>query len=67
MRGNLVSHRRDWAGGGSIPACAGEPQFGCPFRRESAVYPRLCGGTLWDYDNEAEQAGLSPPVRGNLM
>ena len=29
------------------------------------VYPRVCGGTVWDNDVELGDAGLSPRVRGN--
>ena len=49
----------------SIPACAGEPPPLCqtPFR--SAVYPRVCGGTLASGYTSPQYRGLSPRVRGN--
>ena len=46
VRGNL--RRRYLAGRDvrSIPACAGEPAWGCRRPRMQSVYPRVCGGTL---------------------
>ena len=32
---------------GSIPACAGEPPAFCSTTSAVAVYPRVCGGTVW--------------------
>ena len=53
--------------GGSIPACAGEPTLaaylGCP----TAVYPRVCGGTVKVNRRLLPGQGLSPRVRGNLI
>ena len=52
---------------GSIPACAGEPRP-CPSnRRLSAVYPRVCGGTIEVGFTPLKRGGLSPRVRGNLI
>ena len=31
----------------------------------SAVYPRVCGGTIQDGTKHAGEIGLSPRVRGN--
>ena len=65
VRGNLRGGRRDVHGGGSIPACAGEPTCSPPRRPCTPVYPRVCGGT-GDEDLQARVGhGLSPRVRGN--
>ena len=53
--------RRAW----SIPACAGEPRPARGLWLARAVYPRVCGGTLWDGESDADDCGLSPRVRGN--
>ena len=45
VRGNQFGFRVVASGGGSIPACAGEPREGVYRRREVGVYPRVCGGT----------------------
>ena len=50
----------------SIPACAGEPtntKACCP---RCAVYPRVCGGTVYFQQTPYPRNGLSPRVRGNL-
>ena len=49
----------------SIPACAGEPQAVFRLRRQTTVYPRVCGGTPVVGAGQRQQAGLSPRVRGN--
>ena len=49
----------------SIPACAGEPSRYPTGMMMSAVYPRVCGGTLQALRIPASQHGLSPRVRGN--
>ena len=49
----------------SIPACAGEPiDAGCR-RTRIRVYPRVCGGTLYQEWQINSVEGLSPRVRGN--
>ena len=50
---------------GSIPACAGEPQWYASSKTCSEVYPRVCGGTLAAFPNPRYLQGLSPRVRGN--
>ena len=50
---------------GSIPACAGEPSRGWARWLQSAVYPRVCGGTPTDPRVDTLAEGLSPRVRGN--
>ena len=50
---------------GSIPACAGEPHCRTPRPPCPAVYPRVCGGTLWQRWGNPQMQGLSPRVRGN--
>ena len=65
MRGN---QRADVLRGeldGSIPACAGEPLKSRSRFRGSTVYPRVCGGTLFDRIDQVLSEGLSPRVRGN--
>ena len=66
VRGNLdVGDSRD-AGGGSIPACAGEPLRLSPAPGVARVYPRVCGGTTALTRKVYSVPGLSPRVRGNL-
>ena len=67
VRGNRAYPRRTPRGGGSIPACAGEPttgRGGSPSRR---VYPRVCGGTYGRRSCQDAVPGLSPRVRGNPL
>ncbi len=53
------------AGGGSIPACAGEPITRATSVTTTGVYPCVCGGT-WVLTYRITYAiGLSPRVRGN--
>ena len=65
VRGNPVALCRAGAGGGSIPACAGEPPDDAPAPAHSQVYPRVCGGTWRPACGKDEYVGLSPRVRGN--
>ena len=51
--------------GGSIPAPAGEPPADAAYRKERAVYPRACGGTVQTHRVSVAQYGLSPRLRGN--
>ena len=65
VRGNRSCRVGVRRGGGSIPACAGEPTTR---RRRIAswrVYPRVCGGTLDGGGLGLRRGGLSPRVRGN--
>ena len=52
---------------GSIPACAGEPGPRPTPTGRPWVYPRVCGGTLLTLLRVADDKGLSPRVRGNLV
>ena len=45
VRGNLQQPRRHFLGGGSIPACAGQPTQQTGISYSDAVYPRVCGAT----------------------
>ena len=66
VRGN---HRQSgWVGGGggSIPACAGEPATDTRVDGDGTVYPRVCGGTRRTSCPRWPDGGLSPRVRGNL-
>ena len=49
----------------SIPACAGEPVRNVGHPESGTVYPRVCGGTLWQSLSGTTRPGLSPRVRGN--
>ena len=49
----------------SIPACAGEPNWGWGGGVAGGVYPRVCGGTGAAIHPRLSRAGLSPRVRGN--
>ena len=51
----------------SIPACAGEPRGRRHRGWRLGVYPRLCGGTVFDKAVSHPAVGLSPPVRGNQL
>ena len=53
------------ADGGSIPACAGEPNRGRSPARRCEVYPRVCGGTVSTWRQSSGGGRLSPRVRGN--
>ena len=67
VRGNPLFHVTGTICNRSIPACAGEPLY-CPSQASrSAVYPRVCGGTLNIPPDVSDTEGLSPRVRGNLL
>ena len=65
-RGNLHPVVRARAGGGSIPAHAGEPRAWKRESGKSSVYPRPRGGTVTVETPYQLIRGLSPPTRGNL-
>ena len=65
VRGNLPCLSRFATGVGSIPACAGEPDFLRDFFFGATVYPRVCGGTCSGCLQMLYDDGLSPRVRGN--
>ena len=67
VRGNRDVLVDDDAGARSIPACAGEPFYLALLRRQSGVYPRVCGGTQAGGDIANVHPGLSPRVRGNQV
>ena len=65
MRGHQRSIYRLSSLPGSIPACAGPPSD-CLSKSLSAwVYPRVCGATILVFEEQADQKGLSPRVRGH--
>ena len=66
VRGNLVSLGPGNDMLGSIPACAGEPDSVQATSRPRPVYPRVCGGTVFEDVEGLLGVGLSPRVRGNL-
>ena len=65
VRGNPEGGQARSGGGGSIPACAGEPKRRSGGRSGGRVYPRVCGGTLMLLTKIRRGRGLSPRVRGN--
>ena len=65
VRGNLTRPVPTPIEGGSIPACAGEPSYIAGSGANDGVYPRVCGGTIYDGAILTSEAGLSPRVRGN--
>ena len=65
VRGNRPSVSARPSVQGSIPACAGEPASRSARPAPAMVYPRVCGGTVWDADRHIVDPGLSPRVRGN--
>ena len=65
VRGNRMPTATMWSIPRSIPACAGEPGFRDAVRGMTAVYPRVCGGTLIISSPVSGCRGLSPRVRGN--
>ena len=67
VRGNLDAADGTIGCGRSIPACAGEPVGGISKSTAAWVYPRVCGGTWYQFIAQSRNAGLSPRVRGNLV
>ena len=65
VRGNLPTGNLQWLLSGSIPACAGEPSQTTVMGTAFAVYPRVCGGTVYVCAAFCVYLGLSPRVRGN--
>ena len=65
VRGNRLEHAGADCDGGSIPACAGEPDLRSAGHSRSMVYPRVCGGTSRVAGHSTCLSGLSPRVRGN--
>ena len=66
VRGNPPTRYWWICPGGSIPACAGEPQTSDHWAAWPKVYPRVCGGTPGQATTTTRPDGLSPRVRGNL-
>ena len=67
VRGNLFQSFVLLPLAGPIPACAGQPVQRGIFHRFSWAYPRVCGATPKLTMKNAEETGLSPRVRGNLL
>ena len=66
VRGNQRANDHIHQRGGSIPACAGEPDALLKSAAAQWVYPRVCGGTFVPATLRGCRRGLSPRVRGNL-
>ena len=64
VRGSPEADRVDPSRGGSIPACAGEPEIRATVWVSPRVYPRVCGGALIIDMGLTAGPGLSPRVRG---
>ena len=62
VRGNRHIRYEPSASGGSIPACAGEPDNPGDRLRTTGVYPRVCGGTPFPSRCRRAASGLSPPA-----
>ena len=67
VRGNRQGCARPDTLRGSIPAGAGEPRALALAMATLAVYPRGCGGTLFNLPRRLNPEGLSPRVRGNQV
>ena len=65
VRGNRQPGNPRPGAGGSIPACAGEPESRSSSGSWATVYPRVCGGTAVQDFPDLAVTGLSPRVRGN--
>ena len=65
VRGNHDAQAALSAARRSIPACTGEPRCNRRGARQTAVYPRVYGGTRWRPGDSRPCMGLSPRVRGN--
>ena len=65
VRGNLRKRARKGRPGGTIPACAGEPDPTAQGVPRPEDYPRVCGGTDHVLLMLPSGTGLSPRVRGN--
>ena len=66
VQGSRVRVRRGVMGGGSIPACAGEPRSPRWTRGAIKVYPRVCRGAASSRRCAGAGPGLSPRVQGSL-
>ena len=64
-RGNLGGQGVGAAGGGTIPAWAGEPVPRAWGERRAGDHPRVGGGTLYDEHRTDSDWGPSPRGRGN--
>ena len=67
VRGKLDIGNGGAAGGGSIPACAGEARRWRPALPARRVYPRVCGGSGVIAGDGGGVRGLSPRVRGKHL
>ena len=67
VRGNRFTEHVYGGANGSIPACAGEPLLPESRQERPRVYPRVCGGTMFDKEKSDRCYGLSPRVRGNPL
>ena len=65
VRGNLPPYGLASVLDRSIPACAGEPMQCADVGAYRGVYPRVCGGTIFNDLDQRVMNGLSPRVRGN--
>ncbi len=64
-RGNHSHRENPRSPLGPIPASAGEPDMAGDPQHEGRAYPRVRGGTVVPYLQDADAEGLSPRPRGN--
>ena len=67
VRGSRFGARRLVQRIGSIPACAGEPNWRVNAVFSPRVYPRVCGGARLAWSMNKSHMGLSPRVRGSQL
>ena len=67
VRGSLHSTQSKTVSAGSIPACAGEPEYLDANTAVDEVYPRVCGGAGLENGDQELYKGLSPRVRGSQV
>ena len=65
VRGNRQVARGGLGVAGSIPACAGKPEWGEAVSVRLRVHPRVCGETFRAPSGCRSRGGPSPRVRGN--
>ena len=66
VRGSPKRLQAACPGGGSIPACAGEPDIRWAKFSKKKVHPRMCGGAPAGPGSGFPCSGPSPHVRGSL-
>ena len=65
VRGSLEQMQADEVHAGSIPACAGKPEYWKRVDALARVHPRVCGEAEDALDHAHAREGPSPRVRGS--